>query len=158
MRQWLIILLFSCFLISCIEGGSSSSSVKAIPPVRIECHSAQHADCIPQKSGKSVYVGLTINPVACGAYLLSQPPTQTLQQVFDAVGVTSVSSEGGFLVGLIENWFNFGNVQVLDLPEGEYTACSFIDQNNDGRWSTGEPLSSGQLTTGATEVLLDIWN
>lgn len=159
-RNFSCILLYLFLLLNlsaCIEN-SSGSAVKDIPPVRLECHSAQHADCTPQKAGKRAFVGLTINSVSCGAYLLAQPPTQTLAQVFDVIGTVPVTNEGPFLGGLINAWYNFGGVATYDLPAGNYTACAFIDVDGDERWSSGEPLTSGIVVPGNNEVVLDIWN
>lgn len=138
--------------------GTEKNKVGAIPPIRLNCHSAQHADCISQKAGKTAYVGLTINPVSCGAYLLAQSPTEQIYQIFDATGTTVVLNQGPFLVGTVNAWYNFGNIELFDLPDGEYTACAFIDQNGDGRWTANEPLSSAIVEPDSNEVLLDLWN
>ena len=153
MRRWFFIILIP--LVGCSEGEPKTTA--AIPPIRLECHSAQHSDCVPQKAGKIAYVGLTINAVTCSSFLLAQTSNETLQKIFDAVGMTQVSVFGPFLSGTVINWVNFKNNTIYDLPKGEYTACSFIDLNGDARWTANEPLSTGKITPGSSETLLDIW-
>jgi len=141
-------------------GGCSkpnSEGVKAIPPVVVNCHSAQSANCITQSAGATAYVGLSQGSVNCSGTLLSQG-SQSLNDLFEVVGSGTVTVQGPFLVATVNQWFNFAHVRVYDLEPGVYAACAFIDLNNDGQWQPTEPIAEGQVEAGGQEVVIDGWS
>jgi hypothetical protein len=137
--------------------GDKKVEFKDIPPVVVNCHSAQSAQCISQNVGHKVYVGLKSGPTDCASHLLTQG-SQALTQIFEVTGSVTVGAQGPILVGTITAWLNFGNVRVYDMSAGRYVACAFIDINDDGKWQATEPIGEGEVDVGGEEALIDGWS
>lgn len=130
----------------------------AIPEVVVRCETAHHPDCSAPRAGKPLYVALTANEVDCTSYLANQKPQENLNNLFDAVGSSTVAHQGTFLTGRVNSWTNFGRVRIYDLPSRVYAVCAFIDLNNDGRWQPTEPIGQGEAEAGGKESVIEDWS
>ncbi len=148
--------LLSVFaFVACLPQPESNTS--PIPPVFVSCHPAQHPECISQKSGRRLYVGLKSGEIDCRGLLSSQMPHEQIYEKFDATGFNLIQAKGAFLIGTVNQWYNFGNIRVYEVTEVEHTACAFIDLNDDARWSANVPLSQVAVEPGSEDVSMDVW-
>lgn len=154
MRSWSIIFVVGFILTGCGGSGSGGSS-NSIPTVKIECSGATLSDC--SQDGKYVFVGLIESLTLDCASTLKNLTASQRQQLFTASGDTTSTRSGIDLVATVSNWVNStgGGQDVLN--PGNYQACALIDTNGNGLLDAGEPVGSGQVSTGTGQYILNSW-
>ena len=92
----------------------------------------------------------------CENYL-GQISAMNFTAAFDASGETEGEASGSELIGFVTQWFDPQNNRITNLEQSTFRVCAFVDTNNDGELTFGEPVGSGDVTMGVTTAVIDDW-
>ena len=149
---------FIAFILSIAGCQPGNGLVLPIPSVRMSCHQAQSNQCIPERAGTLMYVGLTTAQVNCATHL--RMILGPFYHGFEASGAISATldKKKEFLQGRVTHWFNNIGMPIENLAKGRYLACAFIDTNHNQRWDSGEPIGEGNFNLDdGGEVTINDW-
>ena len=143
------------FALTACGGGHEDNGANSIPSIKVECSSADVADC--SANTKVVYVGIIENlAMDCGATMHGLSNAQR-QLLFTVSGQAVSTRSGVYLIATINSWFNSTGGSQDTLNEGSYKVCSFVDFNGNGQLDNTEPVSSSQVSAGDSQHTLAIW-
>lgn len=144
LRSHVFFSVLSVFVLAgCLEQDGGSSLPE--PELFFQCSEQKSNACSATQNGAVAFVGLSRDVfLDCEVYF-SQLNGDPLYSHFAFSGQTEVVWNGSALEGNNKLWVDSNNVLVRDFAGASYAACVFIDLNEDGALSPGEPVGQGKF-------------
>ena len=138
-------------------GSNGNTSPIDIPIMDLECQQTQAGDCSITGDNRDFHVGLIAGNTGADCAQVITAAGTDFYTGFRASGTVSSSLDSTKLVGSVTDWVDGDNQSATTIDSGTYTLCAYLDTNEDGLLSAGEPFARDVITLGQLSYVITDW-